>query len=174
MGWQERLSELVRREPRLRPPDQRFRIRPPVDVGWPHELPAGGTLPRFYAVCDGGVFPDGLGWAEFFPVTDLARRSRELGARLTAVLEAQERVSPFIPGRHVLFGWDTVGQLYRLWDAETDHLVGYMPFDDHDWVEEPYAPSLNEFFEEFFSTTPHRRVVGSLVSEWWIALLGGA
>jgi len=170
MGWQERIAALVRCSPNLQPPDKRFRILAPADLGWRHELPLNGTLPYFYAVCDGGVFPDGMGWAEFFPSAELVLRSRELGERLTAVLEAQERVSLFVHGRHILFGWDTVGCLYLLWDAETDSLIGYMPFDDHDWVEEP-SLRLNDFLEEFFSTAPHRRVVGSPVSEWWMELL---
>jgi len=171
VGWRERLSEVVRLAPTLDPPDTRFRVRPPSGAAWPAELPAGGTLPEFHARCDGGTFPEVASLAEYFPLAQLAVRSRELDERLRAVLGAQGRVSPFIGGRHVLFGWDTVGHLYLIWDAERDELVGYMPHDDHDWVSRESAGPvpMEGYFEDVFSAAADR--IGSPLSRWWVGLM---
>lgn len=172
MEWRKQLAKVVQLASTSPSPEARFCIRPPSGLDWPAELPSGGALPRFYALCDGGMLPDCLGWAEFFPLDELVARTREFGDRLSATLEAQERTSPFVAGRHVLFGGDGHGRLYRLWDAETDGLVGYLPADDHDWVEAPDAPSMDDFLDELFSTRPYRRVRGSAMSEWWMEILG--
>lgn len=83
------------------------------------------------------------------------------------------RVSPFVSGRHVAFGWDAVGDVHLVWDALRDELIGYMPRDDHDWHDHQsgHPPSRDEFFEGVFSTAPSR--IGSLFSSWWVGLLAG-
>jgi hypothetical protein len=169
--WRERLAKLVQVAPTLQPPDKRFRVLPPSGTGWCIELPAGGTLPDFYTRCDGGTFPEVWGLVEYFPLSQLVMKSRELGEQLQIVLGAEDRVSPFVFGRHVLFGWDTVGDLYLLWDAERDELVGYMPHDDHDWVSHESASPvpMQEYFAELLSSAPNR--VGSPLSRWWVGLL---
>ncbi len=162
MKWDQRLTTLIQVAPTLHPPDARFRVRPPSGGDWPTELPSGGTLPRFYALCDGGLFPDVMGVTEFFPLSQLAERSRTLEESLKAALEPDGRVSPFVPGRHLAFGWDAVGDVHLVWDSLRDELIGYMPRDDHDWHdhESGHPPSMDAFLDGVFSTSPGR--IGSL------------
>jgi hypothetical protein len=110
---------------------------------------------------------------EIFPLDQLAARSYDLEERLRAALEPEDRVSSFVGGRHVVFGWDTVGDLYHIWDAVRDELVGYMPHDDHDWIDHKSAHpvSMSAYFEKLFSPDPRRVRAG--LPQWWVGLLAG-
>jgi hypothetical protein len=110
---------------------------------------------------------------EIFPLDQLAARSRDLDERLSAALRAEGRVSPFVRGRNVVFGWDTGGDLYHIWDAERDEVIGYMPHEDQDWIDRDSARPvpLSEYFEAVFSRDPSR--VGSALSGWWVGVLAG-
>jgi hypothetical protein len=128
-------------------------------------------LPEFCTLCDGGRFPEGRGYVDLFPLHQLSKRTRELAEQLAADLTTQGRRSSFIVGRHVVFGLNT-DEVNLIWDAATDHVIGYMPFDDHDWVEET-GPSgtLGFYLEDLFSAHRDQMVVGLAASEWWFNLL---
>jgi len=129
-------------------------IAAPTDLSWRSDLPTCETFRRFYALCDGGDFGNGM---YHLHNADAAGVETDNWRELLREGEGKEIL---VAGRHVVFGEDSAGAPL-IWDAHTDAVSTFW-FKGGTW--EPVAVSPEAFFEALFHPDPHAE------PEWALAI----